>query len=140
MKDTPVKLKQTIYQHASFSLPLVRRYLPFKAIATGCGDVLNACTGEPVEASDYEDEDYTGCTARMVARTDIGSAAVLFEASTDAGTITLAGNLLQVDLDAATTAALDFEQAIGHIEVTRPDGQVQRQYAIDFKFSKAVAL
>jgi len=38
------------------------------------------------------------------------------------------------------TDLLDFDRAIGHIEVTRPSGEVNRQYEVEFTFSPAVVV
>ena len=141
MQDTPVKIKpKAICQGATYTLPLTRRYLSFPASVGGCGTVINTCTGEAVAPTDYIDEDYTGCTARMQIRPDIGSPIVIFEASTTDGTIALAGAVLTLKIAALETAAFDFEKAIGHIEITRPDSTVERQYEIAFKLSKEVTL
>ena len=140
MKDTTVRLKAVIKQGASFELPLVRRYLPYGAEATPCGGVTNTCTGEPVLPTDYLDEDYTGCTAVLQVRREVGDPDLLFSASTLDGSIFFQDNKLTVSLSAAMTDLLDFDRAIGHIEVTRPSGEVNRQYEVEFTFSPAVVV
>lgn len=131
----PVKLKQPLYQGATLRVPLVRQFVPYEIRGDACSGFVNACTGAPVPLADFHDEDYTGCTARMQLRPEVASSAVLLECTTENGRIELAGNTLTLVLSAADTAALKFDEAIGHVEVVRPSGDVERQYEITFTLS-----
>ena len=132
---TPVKLKETLYQGTTQRIPLERRYLPFAVTGDACAGFADACTGAAVQPSDYTDEDYTGCQARMQLREDVSSPAVLLELTTENSGIELDGSTLTLVFQPGDTADLSFDKAVGHVEVVRPDGAVERQYEIVFKFS-----
>ena len=135
--STPVKHSITIIQGTTQHVPLVRQYVEYTVKSMGCGGgYVDACTGAPVPPGDLRDEDYTGCTARMQLREDVDSSAVLWEMSSDDGRIELNGNTLTLVFDAADSSALAFDSAIGHVEVTRLNGDVERQYEIKFKVSR----
>lgn len=134
---TPVKHSITIIQGTTQHEPLVRQYVEYTVKSMGCGGgYVDACTGAPVPPGDLRDEDYTGCTARMQLREDVDSSAVLWEMSSDDGRIKLNGNTLTLVFDAADSSSFAFDSAIGHVEVTRPNGDVERQYEIKFKVSR----
>ena len=135
--STPVKHSITIIQGTTQRVPLVRQYVEYAVKSMDCGGgYVDACTGAPVPPGDLRDEDYTGCTARMQLREDVDSSAVLWEMSTDNGRIELDGNTLTLVFDAADSSSFAFDSAIGHVEVTRPNGDVERQYEIKFKVSR----
>lgn len=133
--STPAALSITIYQGTTQRVPLVRRYVPFAIKGSECEGWVNACTGEPVQDTDYTDEDYTGCTARMQLRPDVASAKVLLELTTENNGIELAGNTLTLVFRPEDTQGLRFDEAIGHVEVVRPNGDVERHYEITFTLS-----
>ncbi len=131
----PVKLKIPLYQGTTQRVPLERRYLPFEIKGSDCEGWTRACTGEPVEEADYTDEDYAGCTARMQMRPDVSSSKVLLELTTGNGGIELAGNTLTLVFRPADLEGMRFDEAIGHVEVERANGDVERQYEITFALS-----
>ena len=131
----PAALKIPLYQGTTQRVPLERRYLPFEVKGSDCEGWTNACTGQPVLETDYTDEDYTGCEARMQLRPDVTSSKVLLELTTQNNGIELAGNTLTLVFQPADLAGARFEEAIGHIEVIRPNGDVERQYEITFTLS-----
>lgn len=131
----PVKFKQVLYQGTTQRVPLARRYLPFAVTGNECDGYVNACTGQPVLESDYTDEDYAGCTARMQLRPDVASSKVLLELTTQNNGIEMAGNTLTLVFRPADTTGLRFDEAIGHVEVVRANGDVERQYEITFTLS-----
>lgn len=131
----PAKLKLVLYQGTTQRVPLVRRYVDYAVKGDECAGYTNACTGEPVPPADFHDEDYTGCTARMQLRPEVASRRVLLECTTENGRIELAGNTLTLLLSATDTEALHFEEAVGHVEVVRANGDVERQYEITFTMS-----
>lgn len=133
--STPVAHSFTLYQGTTQRVPLVRRYLPFAVTGNECDGYVNACTGQPVLDTDYTDEDYTGCTARMQLRPDVGSSKVLLELTSDSGGIELAGNTLTLVFRPDDTIPLKFEEAIGHVEVVRPNGDVERHYELTVTLS-----
>lgn len=133
--NTPVAHSITLYQGTTQRVPLERRYLPFEVKGSDCEGWTNACTGQPVLETDYTDEDYTGCEARMQLRSDVASSKVLLELTTQNNGIELAGNTLTLVFQPADLAGVRFEEAIGHIEVIRPNGDVERQYEITFTLS-----
>lgn len=133
----PVKTKTlTLYQGTTQRVPLVRRYLPFAVEGDECSGYVNACTKEPVLDSDYTDEDYAGCTARMQMRPDIDSPTILLELTTENGGIELAGNTLTLVFQPVNTQGLNFEDAIAHVEIVRPNGDVERHYEIPCRLSR----
>lgn len=135
--STPVKHSITIIQGTTQHEPLVRQYVEYAVKSMDCGGgYVDACTGAAVPDTDFHDEDYTGCTARMQLREDVDSAAVLWEMSTDNGRIELAGNTLTLVFEAADSSAFTFDEAVGHAEVVRPNGDVERQYEFKFKVSR----
>lgn len=131
---TPAKLKIVLLQGTTQPIPLERSYLPFKVTGDECSGYRNACTNAPVLPSDYVDEDYTGCTARMQLREEVGSSAVLVELTSPTD-ISLAGKTITLLFRPAHTVGKTFETAIGHVEVTRPNGDVERPYEITFTLS-----
>jgi hypothetical protein len=133
---TPVPHSFTLYQGTTQREPLERRYVPFEIEGSDCGGWRNACTKEPVQDSDYTDEDYTGCTARMQLRPEAGSSRVLLELTTENGGIELDGKKLTLVFQPADTSPLRFEEGVGQIEVTRPNGDVERQYELVIPFSR----
>ena len=109
--STPVKYSITIIQGTTQHVPLVRQYVEYAVKSVDCGGgYVDACTGAPVPPGDLRDEDYTGCTARMQLREDVGSSEVLWEMSTDNGRIELNGNTLTLVFDAADSSALTLTQ------------------------------
>lgn len=133
--STPVAHSFTLYQGTTQRVPLVRRYLPFAVTGNECDGYVNACTGQPVLDTDYNDEDYTGCQARMQLRPDVGSSKVLLELTSDSGGIELAGNTLTLVFRPADTTGLRFDEAIGHVEIVRPNGDVERHYELTVTLS-----
>lgn len=131
----PVSLCLPIYQGATFDEQLERKTYPY-AVREEFGQIVRADTGMPAPDSDATDEDYTGCSARMQLRSDIDSDVVIDERSSANGGIVLDGAALSIRWSATETAALQgWDRAIGHVEVTRPGGQVERQYEITFTLS-----
>ena len=132
---TPAALSITLYQGTTQRVPLVRRYVPYEIKGSECEGYTNACTGEPVPPGDFVDEDYTGCTARMQLRPEVGSSKVLLELTSDSGGIELAGNTLTLVFRPADTTGLRFDEAIGHVEIVRPNGDVERHYELTVTLS-----
>jgi hypothetical protein len=137
----PVSLCLPIYQGQTFDEALSRVTYPY-AVREECGVLIRVDTGRPAPDSDATPEDYTGCSARMQLRTDVDSDVVIDERSTDNGGIVLDGDTLRICWSAAETAAMVYgaapggwTRAIGHVEVTRPTGEVERQYEITFPLS-----
>lgn len=133
--STPVAHSFTLYQGTTQREPLVRRYLPFAITGNECNGYVNACTGQPVQETDYTDEDYTSCQARMQLRPDVGSSKVLLELTSDNGGIELAGNTLTLVFQPTDTTGLRFDEAIGHVEIVRPNGDVERHYELTVTLS-----
>ena len=97
---------------------------------------MDACTGAPVPPTDFHDEDYTGCSALLQIRADIG-APVLWEMSTTNGRIELDGKTLTLVFDADDSSAFTFyDGAMGQVEVTRSNGDVERHYALTFTIDR----
>lgn len=100
----PAKLKLQIYQGATF-----RHRLRWRTSG-----------GTPI--------DLTGCTARMQVRSEVESADVLLELTTENGGITLGGTAGTIDLlvtDEDTTA-ITWEGGVWDLEIVHPDGTVTR--------------
>lgn len=134
--STPVKHKITILQGTTQRIPLSRQYVPYAIKGGECSGYVDACTGAPVPPTDFHDEDYTGCEARMQIRAEIGSP-VLWEMSTAIGNIELDGKTLTLVFDAADSSAFTFYGgAMGQVEVTRPNGDVERHYALTFTIDR----
>ena len=133
---TPAKLKFTIYQGATFREYVDRQTIPYEVVADGCGKLTNACTGAPVPPTDITDEDYTGCHARMQLREDIDSPVVLLECTDLNGRLILSGKRLTFFISDTDASALTVDSCIGHVEVIRPSGDVERQYEATFTVSK----
>lgn len=134
---TPVRHKITILQGTTQRIPLSRQYVPYAIKGDECSGYVDACTGAPVPPTDFHDEDYTGCEARMQIRAEIGSP-VLWEMSTTLGNIELDGKTLTLVFEAADSSAFDFYDtgAMGQVEVTRPNGDVERHYALTFTIDR----
>lgn len=145
----PAKLKFTIYQGAP-SREKWQRLLCDYEVELRNGRLVNKLTGAAVPDADLTPEDYTGCAARMQVRSEVGSPYVLFELTTENGGITLtADGWVQIDPGIAEATPMKYGDdakngswttAIGHIEVTRPDGRVDRQYEITFTLDPEVTL
>ena len=76
------------------------------------------------EAPEGSPVNFTGSTAKMQARVKVDSPIILFELSTDDGTITLGtdGSVVLSET-ALQTAALKFSRAVYDIEITPPVGE-----------------
>lgn len=100
----PAKIKLTIYQGATF-----RKRLVWKAP-----------DGTPI--------DLTGCTARMQVRSEVESAVVLLNLTTENGGITLGGATGTIDLLSADdeTAAITWDGGVWDLEIAHPGGDVTR--------------
>ena len=133
--STPVKHAVTIIQGTTQHVPFIRRYIDSE-VKESQGEFIDATTGETVDPSRFVDEDYTGCTARMQLREDIDSSEVLWEMTTDNGRIELNGNTLTMVFLPDDSAQFAFASAVGHIEIVRPGGSIERQYEIKFKVSR----
>ncbi|WP_120967060.1 hypothetical protein [Comamonas sp. lk] len=72
--------------------------------------------------------DLTGCRARAQVRSDIDSPDVLLEMTTENGRIVLGGpsGEIHITIDAATTAAFQWESGVYDLEIIFPNGQVTR--------------
>lgn len=107
----PAKVTATIYAGATFRRGWTRRI-------------------------DGIDDDYTDCTAVAEIR-DADTNTLLTTLSTDTGGISFDGGRLELYMQHADTTAMpEFESAIGHIEVRRPWGDVERLYEVTFSYSK----
>lgn len=76
--------------------------------------------------------DLTGCTARMHVRATVAAPELLLDMGTTPGTsITLGGvdGTVVVEMTAAATAALAWQQAVYDLEIAHPGGQVRRLFA-----------
>lgn len=133
---TPVKYAVTILQGTTQRIPLKRRYVDYAVQGDECSGYTKVCDGTPVPAGDFHDEDYTGCSARVQLRRDIDSPDVLWEMSTVNKRIELNGNTLTLVFAPDESSAFDWEDAAGQIEVTRANGDVERQYEIKFKLDR----
>lgn len=106
----PAKVTATIYAGATFRRGWTRRI-------------------------DGIDDDYTDCTAVVEIR-DASSNVLLETLGTDTGGISFDGGRLELYMSNTDTTALpEFSSAIGHIEVRRPWGDVERQYEVTFSYS-----
>lgn len=133
---TPVRHKITILQGTTQRIPLSRQYVPYAIKGDACSGYVDACTGAPVPPTDFHDEDYTGCEARLQIRADIGEP-VLWEMSTTNGRIELDGKTLTLVFDADDSSAFTFyDGAMGQVEVTRSNGDVERHYALTFTIDR----
>jgi len=101
---TPAKLKFTIYQGATF-----RKRLTWEAPS-----------GTPI--------DLTGCTARMHVRSEVESAVVLLNLTTENGGITLGGATGVIELLSAPTetATMAWDGGVWDLEIVHPNGDVTR--------------
>lgn len=134
--STPVKHKITILQGTTQRIPLSRQYVPYAIKGDACSGYVDACTGAPVPPTDFHDEDYTGCSALLQIRADIGEP-VLWEMSTTNGRIELDGKTLTLVFDADDSSAFTFyDGAMGQVEVTRSNGDVERHYALTFTIDR----
>lgn len=136
--STPVKHTITIYQGTTQREPFIRRYIDYAVKGNDRDGYVDAHTGTPVPDSDIHDEDYTDCTARMQLRQDVDSPEVLWEMTTENGRIELAGNTLTLIFEEHDFSDIGFDCLVGHVEVVRPNGDVERQYELRFKLSPEV--
>lgn len=143
--QSPAPLDFLMLQGATFSARWRSMTCPYPT-KLECGVLVHKYTGAPVPDTDLSPEDFTGCTARMQARTTVDSPYVLFEWTTENLGFTLnAGGLgwIQADMSAADTAAQKYglvpdpasgiwNNAIGQVEIVRPGGRVDRPYVLSF--------
>lgn len=134
--STPVKHKITILQGTTQRIPLSRQYVPYAIKGDECSGYVDACTGAPVPPTDFHDEDYTGCSALLQIREEIGKP-ILWEMSTDNGRIELDGKTLTLVFEADDSSAFTFyDGAMGQVEVTRPNGDKERHYVLTFTIDR----
>ena len=138
----------TIQQGATYRAAWRRGAYPYP-VQLQAGNLVRTDTWRAAALEDFVPVDYTGCTARMQVRPSICSAVVLIEFSStpapDQGLIELGSDgWLSLSLSADLTAAMPCcsdgkpQQVIGHLEVTRPDGTVRREYEVYFTVSPEV--
>lgn len=124
---------EVIYEGATYDPQWERSFFPYPVTWDGG---WRKADGSLAPEADRTLEDYTGCTARMQMRASVGAAEVIIELTTANGGIVLSGARLQLRILPAATAAIasvvPWSEAIGHVEVERPDGRVDRQYEIHF--------
>lgn len=133
----PAQIELTIYQGATFRVPLKRSYFPYP-VREECGQIYK-CSGEPAPEADRIPEDYTGSTARAQLRISIGSTDVIVELTTENDGIELSGDTLTLVLTNTQTAAFEYgsvapawTKCVAQVEVIRPNGDVERHYNITF--------
>lgn len=104
--------------------------------------VMCKMDGTPVPASDILAEDYTNCTAVMEMR-DADTNALLSTFTTTDGSIAFVESapgkldtLMLLMQSTATGALSEFTAAVGHVEVRRPWGDIERQYEFTFAYSQ----
>ena len=138
----------TIQQGATYRAAWRRGAYPYP-VQLQAGSLVRTDTWQAAAPADFVPVDYPGCTARMQVRPSICSPVVLIEfSSTPApgqGLIELGSDgwvslSLSADLTAAIPCCSDGkpQQAIGHLEVTYPDGTVRREYEVCFAISPEV--
>ena len=71
-------------------------------------------------------KDLTGFTGAMQAREDVTAAVILFNLTTNNGGLSIVGGVITIRIEAATTAAFDFDTAVYDLMLTAPDGTVTR--------------
>ena len=135
MTITPASLTLPIVQGATFDEALQRSFFPYDT-AWVCGQLVRADTGAPVNEADRVPEDYTGCTAELQLRHPETNALIKTLTTANSG-IVLDADTLRLFISHADTAAFVYGDtapawtyAVGHVEVTRPDGTRERQYSI----------
>lgn len=143
------KVSTTVQQGATYHAAWRRGSYPYPVKLQG-GKLVRQDDGRPAADADFVPVDYTGCTAFMQLRAEVGSPDVLLEFSTsptpEQGLIELnADGWAVLRLSAAQTAALpagegsgQWLKAIGQMEVTYADGTVRREYEIRFTLSPEV--
>ena len=142
------QVTSTIQQGATYRAAWLRGAYPYP-VQLQAGGLVRTDTWQAAAPGDFVPVDYTGCTARMQVRLSICSPVVLIEfSSTPApgqGLIELGSDgwvslSLSADLTAAIPGCSDGkpQQAIGHLEVTYPDGTVRREYEVCFTLSPEV--
>ena len=134
MTTPTVSLHFTVQQGATFRQTFKRFQVPSEAVVRN-GALVYKTTGKPVPEADKVPVDYSGCTARMQLRRDIGHADVLLTFSTDPqaeqGLITLgADGAVELYLSHTQTSAITWSDAVGQMEVTFSNGDVERHFEI----------
>ncbi len=129
-----------IQQGATFQLVLDRLFYPYETHVASDGYTILKADGTVAPDAERILENYSGCTARMQIRATVDSPTTIANLTTDpSGGIVLAANRFTATISAAATAAMSgWETAVGDIEIIRADGTVERQYELDFVFSKEV--
>lgn len=134
MTTPTVSLHFTVQQGATFRQTFKRFQVPSEAVARN-GVLVYKASGKPVPEADKVPVDYTGCTARMQVRRDIANQDVLLTFSTDPeadqGRITLgADGTVELYLSHTQTSAIAWSDAVGQMEVTFTNGDVERHFEI----------
>lgn len=134
MTTPTVFLHFTIQQGATFRPSWKRYQVPAEAVVRN-GVLVYKTTGRPVPDADKRPVDYTGCSARMQVRQQIASPDVLLTFSTTPeegqGRITLgADGSVQLHLSHAQTSDIQWSEAVGQMEVTFSNGDVERHFEI----------
>lgn len=134
----PVKLNSTIYQGATFRLDLDRVMYPYPVTVNADGQVLRV-DGTPAAEEDRSADSYLNCMARMQIRQTIDSSVVIATLTTENDGIVLASNRVSLYISDEDTADMTgWQTAIGHIEIVRQNGDVERQYEITFTLDPEV--
>lgn len=136
MTTPTVSLHCTIQQGATFRASFQRFLVAQEAIVRN-GVLVYKASGKPVPDADKQPVDYTGCSALMQLRSKVGAPDVLLTFSTSPetgqGLITLGEDgRVQLYLSHTHTSALQWRDAVGQMEVTFGNGDVERHYEITF--------
>lgn len=130
MSETVSFIDWDIQQGADYNPPdLIRQFYLRQVRRSACG-FIDVCSGKAVKDSDLSSEDYTGCTAVMKLRQRDASGVLLLELSTSTGEIELEGNTIRRHIGAAVTSLFPVGPVFGQIDITRQNGQIERQYVI----------
>lgn len=141
MQTPTICLSLPIQQGATFRPSWKRFQVPGDAVARN-GVLVYRATGKAVPPEDMQPVDYTGASARMQVRKEVGAPEVLLTFSTTPqdgeGGITLgADGTVELHLSAAQTSALphgcgpgQWTEGVGQMEVTFANGDVLRHFEI----------
>ena len=106
-------------------MPAHKHNLPIEQGATFC-DQVTWRTGP--SKSSLIPVDLTGCKARAQVRPEIDSPEVLLELTTENNRIALGGpsGVVAIEIDAVTTAEIQWESGVYDLEIIFPGGRVTR--------------
>lgn len=132
----PVRIDRKINQGTTQAITLKRSHFPYP-VFRDCEGYRKSCDRSPAPEADRVYQDYTGCTFSAVLKMAPTGGTVIDTLTTANGRVTSDGTNIVLHFTPAATNAYppDVQRCWCYVEVTRPNGDVERHFEILFAIS-----